>query len=335
SYTVGVRATNGTSSGPESAAVTVIAAAPVVASVTWDGTSVGASWAAVPGSTGYTMTVYDGTTVVGTADTAETQGSVTTTLDPAKTYTVRVRATATASSGPESTPVTVITGAPTLSSVAYDGTSVTAAWSAVADATGYTLSVHDGTTVVGSADTTETQGSVAAQLDPSKTYTVSVRATNGASSGPESEAVTVLTVAPTAMQLDYDGTALVAGWQAAEGAPGYTAELLADGAPVETQPATGTTATFAQTMASGVVYTARARVSAPPALGPWSDPATGPYLAAVSYVYDPLGRLTSMAMPGVTLGYTYDDAGNVLTATRTLPSEGDAPAQPTPDASAP
>jgi len=337
SYTVRVRATNGTSSGPESAAVAVLVAAPTIASVAYDGTNVTASWSAVTGAAGYTLTVYDGTAGVDSANTTDPQGSIAATLDPTKTYTVRVRATNSAGSGPESTAVTVIIGAPTLTSVSYDGASVGAAWSAVAEAavTGYTLAVYDGTTVVNSADTTDPQGSVAATLDPAKTYTARAVATGDHSSGPRSAAVTILTVAPTGMQLDYDGAALVAGWQAVAGAPGYTAQLLADGTPAETRPAAGTTATFTQPLASGVVYTARARVSAPPALGPWSAPATGPYLAAVTYGYDPLGRLTSVAMPAVTLGYTYDDAGNILTATRTVPTGGDTPQAPTPEAPTP
>jgi YD repeat-containing protein len=336
-YTVSVVGTNGVSRGAVSAAVPVIAAAPVIASVTYDGANVGASWSPVTGATGYTLTVYDGTDPVGTPDnTTETNGSVAATLDPSKSYTVRVRATAGSNTGPESAAVPVIAAAPTISSVTYDGTNVGASWSPVSGAAGYTLTVYDGTDPVGTPDTTtETSGSVAATLDPSRTYTVSVVATNGVSTGPVSAAVTVLTAAPTEMQLDYDGTALVASWQAVSGAPGYTAELSADGAPVETQPATDTTAPFTRAMASGVVYTARARVSAPPALGPWSGAATGPYLAAVTYAYDGLGRLTSVAMPAVTLGYTYDDAGNVLTATRTAPAGGTPSADPSSDVPTP
>ncbi|MFL5384867.1 MAG: fibronectin type III domain-containing protein, partial [Longimicrobiaceae bacterium] len=334
-YTVRVRATSGASTGPGSAAVPVVFMAPAIASVAYDGTNVGAAWSAVTGAAGYALTVYDGTTAVGTASTTATHGTVAAQLDPTKVYTVRVRATNGVSSGPESAAVTVIVAAPTIASVAYDGANVSAAWSAVTGAAGYALTVYDGTTAVGTASTTGTQGSVAATLDPARSYTVRVRATGEHSGGPESAAITVLTVAPTGMQLDYDGAALVASWQAVANAPGYSAELQADGTAVETQPATGTTATFTRALASGVVYTARVRVSAPPALGPWSATAAGPYLAAVSYVYDPLGRLTSVAMPTVTLGYTYDDAGNVLTATRTLRRGGNAPAGQTLDGPTP
>lgn len=320
-YEVKVRANSSSSSGPWSTSVWVIVGVPTFSEVAYNGSAVRADWSAVNESavTGYTLSIFDGETIVGSQAVSGISGEVTVELDPNQTYTVKVQATGDKTTGPLSTGVGVIVEAATISVVSYDGSQVSASWSAVNESavTGYTLSIFDGETVVASNDVTENSGSVMVNLDQNKNYLAKVQGTAEKTKGPWSAGVGIIQQVPNGLELYYNHTALVAVWNAVTNPniTGYTAQLDKNSSVAERKETTQTTVTFEETLEYGATYQAQVRAIGDKMTGPWSSLVSGPYSTQTTYTYDPLGRLKTMTDSQTTLTYTYDDRGNILTQT--------------------
>lgn len=322
-YTACVAATSpdAVSVGPASSVYTAITASPSLDSVINTGAGIALSWQALDGCSGYqaVLQVPDQppTSATPTATGCTFPGPLST---PGSTCWVSGTAAGGVVLGPPSTVYIVLVGHPLWSLVAYDSDQMSLLWQASGEkeeVAGYLITVSGlspSTYTVGNT----TSSSISATLVPLTPYPTTVAAINGIVQGPSSPTLVPLTAPPLSAGLGYTGTALQLSWQASgEGnVSAYAVELLADGSSAETHSPTASSQTFTTTFSSGVVFTARVRSSGAGTLGPWSVSAVGPYQADIVYTYDALGRLETVAWgAGFTEAYSFDAAGNLLSAT--------------------
>jgi hypothetical protein len=99
-----------------------------------------------------------------------------------------VRAAGDVASGPPSAPFPLLAVPPAVTDVDFDGATATVGWTAVPDATGYTITVLAGATSVATADAaaTATSATVVVATTAKGGYTVVVQARRGAATGPPS-----------------------------------------------------------------------------------------------------------------------------------------------------
>jgi hypothetical protein len=277
SYTVRVRATGVHNTGPESEAVMVIAAAPTIASVSYDGKHVHAQWSAVTGVSDYVVALYQGTTALSVVvDMAGTQATIEAELDLAKTYTLRVHAIAPGTVGPQSEPVTVIVGEPTITSVRCSGPAGTAVAAAplgsggVAAAgsgsltvaaslgpipgTGVTMEAVLYTDGVAGTRVEVVDGTARLPMGSGGAFAVAVRAHAGVVvTGPWSPPVPAVTAAPTAPTARYASGTLAAAWVGSPGVSYWMCVSAGDGV-VEEKEALGPAGTIAFAATPGTAY---------------------------------------------------------------------------------
>jgi len=334
SYEVRVRGSGdeGIVTGPWSNELTPVVAGPELETVEYSGSELVTSWSAIEQATGYVLELYqvDGSYEL-YESTAATTATLTVALQAGGSYAVRVLAEAEdgRSKGPWGDELAVITEAPVLETVAYDGSALAASWSAVDEAgvDAYELRLLDGGSVAASASFAASPGGLEVTLDADGSYAVEVAATGGDSTvvGPWSNALVPIAEAPAGVTLSSSGAAFSARWQAVDetAVTGYRAALYADDTLLASVETGDTVATFDDALAPGVVYSARVRAVGEDVEGPDSEPAFGPYLAEVTYVYDSFGRLLSLSQDtGSFIAYSYDAAGNVLATTQSTPLPG-------------
>jgi YD repeat-containing protein len=320
-YTVRVQATGAGIAGPWSDPVAVVVSAPQNLSVTTTAADIQARWDSVPSATSYRLALFDGANEVSGKNTSNTSDSLPLPTDKTKSYTVKVRGLAGAngmSVGPWGVPVGVILESPTLTSVIYDGSKVSLVWTVSSSLSGmtYLASLLLGTTTVGSAQTTDTQADITAQLDPQNSYVVQVRALASGTQGPWGQSAPVMVVAPGALLAGTNGTQVMATWAAVAGVDGYEAGLATGGNWQSPLPVSAPPIVFSGQLTAGVEYQVRVRVSKGISRGPWSAPTPGPFLQTGTVEYDGFGRITSVAYPGVgTTTYAYDAVGNITGVT--------------------
>ncbi|TFD86101.1 fibronectin type III domain-containing protein [Cryobacterium serini] len=280
----------------DQAALTVLApitapaapGAPTLSKQTYTGGTI--SWTASASNgaaiTGYTVKVYDGSTLVRTVPTGVVLTSVISGLTEATDYKVTLTAHNSQGASTESESGTLSTIAftapnapstPTLTAI--DSTQVTAKWVAPTDnggtpVTGYTVNIYQGTNLV-DTKTTDARTLTFTGLTRATAYTVAVSATNAVGSSPASDrsaAVTTKATVPDATTAPTLGEASVSKITVSWAAPndggaeltGYTVRLFNGSTLVETKTPTATTVTFAG-LARGIAYTAD--VSASNAIG--------------------------------------------------------------------
>jgi len=222
--------------------------------------------------------------------------------------------------GPPSAVYAPILATPSWTELDYVTGTLAATWQQVTDpsVTGYVVQV----TPAGGSPSPYPAGNVD-HLDISTTltpanYAVVVRATNGIVLGPWSAPLVPLTAPPAAMSLGFDGTHLRASWQPSgqSGVTGYVVQLLADGQVSETLTPSAPPQPFVSGLTTAIVYTSQARSVGAKVKGPWCAPATGPYLAGLTYTFDGFGRLRAVAWTGAqTQSYAVDVAGNIQSVT--------------------
>jgi YD repeat-containing protein len=321
SYSVQAQALGAGLTGPWSAAVPVVTAAPGDLSVAVTDTGIFASWNAASGAAGYRLALLAGGTAVETSDGTTTSGQVAIPADHTPAYTVAVRGqvgSPPVSTGPWSPAVPVLLAAPRLISVSYDGQNVEASWTALSPAPsgGYLAAVFSGAATVASAPGADSTAAIPATLAPGTAYVVQVRALEGQCQGPWSAPAPVLTTAPSGLVGGAIGGRVAARWQAASGATGYEAALSANATWGAPQPTETPAITFGGSIAAGTSYLVRARIVTGISSGPWADPVPGPFLRSGTVRYDGIGRMTSIEFPGVaTTTYAYDAAGNITEVT--------------------
>ncbi len=317
---------------PRNTVELVIVEIPAITELTYDGTTITAHWTTVTqsGLTGYQMQLQYPSGQPTTISSAQPTGSITA-AGLSGTNLVVVSATVSGVASGWSAPTTVVDLTPAIDNVtttqpragSYD---VSVTWPLLnsAIASGYAMKVMDNTgSTVGTWNGAAPPGLVQdLALRSPATYSASIQGSNGVSKGPFSTAATVLFAVPSGLQLDYNGTALVASWDALPGPSvyTYTVQLSANGSVVETKSQTGAGPTLTQAFTTvfqgGIIYTCVVNATLGVSIGPQSAPANGPYSRRIVYQFDGLNRLKSMTVTGGNdVTYVIDDGGNVQTAT--------------------
>lgn len=285
-YSVVVTATLAGATGPASAAVPVIAAAPQAGTSSFDGTNITFNWETVEaaGITGYLVTLKT-TPQSGTSTSTQyytRSNSLTTayTVTAGSSSVISVQAIfdqpqlvsgAPVAKGPASASLAIQTASPVLTSVSYDGAFITAAWTAMS---GYTISViisENGATVC-TASSTGNSVVFPARLSPQGVYQLQLQATLSGATGPLSTATALLTAAPAVSKTTYDASAgsTQVTWNAAGGIS-YSLQLMengtASGAPVSSSTSP---ATITQTLSASVAYSVLVTPSSGSVTGPAS-----------------------------------------------------------------
>jgi cellulose 1,4-beta-cellobiosidase len=224
-----------TSSGSSSAASTevsaiTIPAAPTGLAATAGNAQVTLSWTASTGATSYS--IYQGTTSGGESATAIKTGITTTSYtvtglaNGTKYYFTAkaVGSSGTSGASNEASAIPILS-APTGVTATVSGSSIVISWTAVSNATGYsvyrgTTSGGEGTTAIGTSTTTSyTDSSVTAGT----TYYYTVKATSSTSaSGASNEAnATTIPSAPTGLTATAGNAQIALSWTASSGAASY------------------------------------------------------------------------------------------------------------------
>lgn len=325
SYTIRVQATGTTVEGPWSDPLPIVTQAPANLVVTVSDTGIDAIWAAVGSAAGYRLELSAGGTAVETGDFATTSGRLPLPADRARDHVMAVRGQAgqnAVSTGPWSTPVPVMLTPPTLTRVTFDGQAVHLAWTAPTPSprTGFLAALFANGTQVSAIRTSETTATLPLQPQPGTTYVVRVASMSGESRGAWSAPVTVITAVPTALvagavtttTAGTTSTHAAARWATAGAQTAYEAALSTAGVWGEPQATASQAITFPGILAAGALYTVRARIAAGISSGPWCAAVPGPFLRTGTVVYDDIGRLLSLVLPGVaTTSYVYDADGNI------------------------
>ena len=192
---------------------------------------------------------------------------------------------ATNSTGPIGLHSPIITASPQFVSIEFDGTNLTAKWSAVGQqgVSGYRVTV--GSTTKNTSLTSLTFAFTPSAANP----TISIHALGPASTGPTAS-TTVLTATATVNSTSYDGAGLTAGWAAATGATAYIVETLEGSDVVASQVSTALQSTMAVALSRAETYGAAVRPTSPDGIviGPRST--VGPVIVATpsinSVAYD-------------------------------------------------
>ncbi len=324
-YTARVAASSadGVSQGPPSTSYQAITVAPTMTSVVNTGAALALSWQAPAGYTGYKACKQVTGGAINTVMVTGNSYSFNGPLSTSATTTCWVCCVGGGGvvTGPPSNVYTALTASPAWVVVAYDSGQMNLTWTAVTGGTvtGYLVTVS-GITQPSHAVGNVTTTTIAATLTPHSPYPSVVAATNGIVQGPPSPTLFPLTAPPVPQNLGYTGTKLQLAWGSSgeSGVSSYVTELLSNGSSPESTTATASPQAYVTSFASGVVYTARARCCGTATLGPWSPVVTGPYQAQITYTYDSLGHIQTVAWAaGFTESYQFDSAGNLLSAAYT------------------
>lgn len=151
-------------------------------------------------------------------------------LPTSSNYELEVHATGpTTAYENSSDPVPLLTTAPTGFATSYDGTVLRSAWTAVAGATGYTVTVLDANTPLASAGVSASESAIDVPMPRDRRYAVTVSVGSGGIVGPPAVG-SVIAAVPLITRVDYDPTVGVSvEWNALDsstGATGYSLQLL-------------------------------------------------------------------------------------------------------------
>ncbi|WP_186456976.1 hypothetical protein [Sphingomonas suaedae] len=296
-------------------ACTMVLPIPTIASMDVAAGSVAGTWtfgSGAGGVSGANLQIFDsGGQSAGYIQAGGNSGSKNITLSSAKTYNAYIQSvqpaypqtqggfTAPFAYGPWSPPIPVASASPTITSLGYDGNTLSVGWSAVAVpsapgpssvAYGFDVLV-DGASVGSYA--AGASGGVAAigALAPGASVSVAARVSFGPVRGPLGTAAAAITLAPAVASTSVTpsgGDVTVAATLAVPtGLPGgasLAVTLLRDGAAVATATASGTppTATLTTTPVAGAAYAvaAQAGLAGPPAIEGPVSPAVPVVVAA-------------------------------------------------------
>jgi hypothetical protein len=323
--------------GVPSAPVDVLVAAPAVTAAIHDGTDLHLAWTG--GAAAYLVAVESGGVAAHLLETGDTQAVL---AVPPGPWTAAVRATGEGTTGPAAT-VPLLTSAPASVTVTYDAVTgvATLRWAAVPGATGYAITVENGTENVATADVTKTSCPIN-PLPAGGAYTATVRPTATTAGrqvvGPPATTA-LLATPPAGVTATYDGTIVRASWQPVAGASGYRLSTVAGGVATALADTAGTSGAWPFTTtdetAALVVQPlggdATGAPSTPSTLFPESlflgasyvVPQTGPVLtpATIALALPQLFTTPPATVDGLPLGITLTPAGDgwALTIPATSP----------------
>jgi hypothetical protein len=280
-HRVGLNAVSDAGVGPLGEPVQVIAAAPAITALDYDGRQLTVSWGMPSnnGATSYQVALYQDS-LQATPQTFHAGRETLTIALPQdeKSYLLTVRALGNLAAGPESEAANVINQLPALSSATYDGASIDAVWQAQAapGITGYRLNVFDGDTLIKSQPAGASGGAIEGALDPAKTYVLRLQAAGNGLTGPLGPPLALIAAAPQITSVTYNAGALTVNWGAltAAGVSGYRLPLYGGAKPVVYDVTGRDTATFSQSLALDAwrQYHIRAQATADANTGPASAP---------------------------------------------------------------
>ncbi|HSQ41732.1 MAG TPA: hypothetical protein VLM37_05580 [Fibrobacteraceae bacterium] len=169
-------------------------------------------------------------------------------LNPWQSYQVRIAwVNPDGSRGPLSKPMVVVTGAPVLDSLDYDGSQIQAAWhnpQQTPAPTGASILLFQGEALINNVNVVGNSGVLALSqpLDAGTAYTLCIAATYGPSTGPNGNGMPVISAGKSMSQVLYDGQKILASWPSGNpaGATGYRLVLQCSGFTVKEQAAGGT-----------------------------------------------------------------------------------------------
>lgn len=309
-----VAAINVAGTGAASAAVNVLVSAPEITAASYASGVITAAWTWSGGSgVTFELALLEGGALLAstTSNTSATGGTLSASLVVGRSYTIAVRVLGTGATGPWSGVAALILSAPVVLTTSYDGASVTAVWSAIAEgAAGYTAVLSEvGGSVVSSATTTGTSAALPApSLDANKQYQVTVLAFGRASTGPASAAVSVVSESVAITAATYDGKSLTLTFGTAKTAGAtYIAEVLQNNAVVASQTSSATSLSMSAALSGSGTYLAAIRVLSGRASGPRG--ATFSVLTAATTVTsgstDPISGLTTFGWTALPAAASY------------------------------
>lgn len=312
------------STGPPSAAVAVITAVPNMIRISYAPPNLTLNWTTAGTYQKYAATLWQG----GNAMTQLATGNTTFFVGPFTgagwNCAVRAQSSDGIAFGPLSSSYQPILVAPTFNTFAYDGSNVTVTWTnaQAANVTANYLSVTSGG--AGASQPIGMTGSAtfAATLQADLIYSAVVYASAGIVFGPPSPPLVPISAPPRAVYLGYDGTSLLAMWQApSQTTPtNYQLSLTANGAVVASPQSASSPHGFGIDIAIATAYAVTVRAIAGPVTGPPNAPVSGPYAANQVFTFDGFGRVRAVAWNGQhTVHWAYDTAGNLLTQSLTSP----------------
>ncbi|HWL35344.1 MAG TPA: hypothetical protein VNQ77_04055 [Frankiaceae bacterium] len=265
--------------GPYGPAFAIPTERPSLLAADFDGTTLTAAWTPVTGATAYRVTVLKDGTKDAQADVAApaTTGAVRVARSSAA-YTVVVQAVSSTGSGPASAPLTLVLGAPAVTTTTYDGATLTLD---VTPPSGVTPAAYDVTVLRDDVTVVTTRaGSVAPLRIPlhqpvaeGASYTVSVRARVGPTSGPAATAPVVLVPADVTSVVCGSELVVTAARGALPAAAAIDAVLYTDGTPGTPRRVEDGTARFDVPAGAAAVAV---RGTDGVATGPWSVPVPAP-----------------------------------------------------------
>lgn len=330
-YSCVVRGTNalGNVMGPPSTDYAPIVGTPRIGNITYD--NVPSSllqiyWAEVKGTDiQYIAVLQELGKNTWNNQTAELNTSFDKVLSTTESYSVTLFATDSTGvvMGPPSTVYAPICVTPEASLLAYDAEVLTLSWGAAIGegVEGYLAKFEQVGSTASFSATTNLNTSFNQKLVVGPTYNVSVRATDSEQIvlGPSSEILNPLLSLPTSFSLFYTGTQISSNWTNDTNpvTTGYIIELDKDGSKLDEKTATVPPSNFDTTLANGSVYKCRIRSTGNKLEGPWSEWEYTPFATSISVTYDNLSRLKTMVWnASSTVSYSIDEAGNILTQTR-------------------
>ena len=234
SYSLRARVVRDNFTGPPGEASAVISAAPDILSVTADAERVVAviddtATRGRPGITHYQALLFrDGAAVAGpvTADGSPLSAVFLHTVDESRSYSVKARAAGVNCAGPYAEVKYAISGTPFISCVNYDGVNAFISWNTVS---GDTVTGYDVILKEKAGGETQsfftTAGHITVAVDPSRSFSVQVRAVGSKTRGTFSLEADILNETLKPVSASYDGRFIHASWPASV-TPGSSFELL-------------------------------------------------------------------------------------------------------------
>ncbi len=140
-------------------------------------------------------------------------------------------------------------------------------------------------------------------------------AKNGIVIGPASPELAAIIAYPGYVNLNYTGQNLLSDWIIPTSLQGkqFNCQLYKDSGKLADQVTGDSHVSFNYTLDAGAIYATRVRGESGVVIGPWTEPAQGPYAESTIFNYDTISRLKSITCHNtVTVTYTMDDPGNII-----------------------
>lgn len=296
-YYVKARAEGAKSSGPLSDAAEAILGVPVIETVDCLETTVSVRWSAVNGraAAGY-LAILDNYSTEKTFTYPCESAYASFPAVHGCSYGLRVRAAGGKASGMDSRIFNFTNEKPELTSVYYDGSFITADWTApAAPGARFELLLSGGDAVFTSFPANTHHAVIPAALDPEESYSLRARIVRDNFSGPRGRAFAVISAAPDILSVTADAERVVAVIDdtATRGRPGithYQALLFRDGAAVAgpvTADGSPLTAVFLHTVDEARSYSVKVRAAGVNCAGPYAEVkytiSGTPFISCVNY----------------------------------------------------